>query len=280
MQGTNLVFTGSQQQLSVWCACVSIAGICSCKICRILHACPRWWPWCVRVCLCAIWGEMITYPFYRWLRVDLQIIFWFSLSWTFITLPECWKGVAKPFWIDLWDGQVTELPFFATRVKLGKKGLEAIVSGDLTGLTDYEQNALEALKSELKGSIEKGVSFASNGATVAVWSKLTQLFLQALLEATVLLQVQLVVKRRSNMEQENINWLFFLPEFRHFFDFRANHEACWNFVQILSKVIISANCTCSGIHQKHEAFICAVSVLMINNLLSFSVLSTVLLRIL
>jgi hypothetical protein len=68
---------------------------------------------------------------------------------------------------------------------------------------------LEALKSELKGSIEKGVSFASNGATVAVWSKLTQLFLQALLEATILLQVQLVVKRRSNMEQENINWLFF-----------------------------------------------------------------------
>jgi malate dehydrogenase len=68
----------------------------------------------------------------------------------------------------LWDGQVTELPFFASRVKLGKKGLEAIVSGDLTGLTDYEQNALEALKSELKGSIEKGVSFASNGATVAV----------------------------------------------------------------------------------------------------------------
>jgi hypothetical protein len=138
---------------------------------------------------------------------------------------------------------------------------------------------LEALKSELKGSIEKGVSFASNGATVAVWSKLTQLFLQALLEATILLQVQLVVKRRSNMEQENINWLFFKPEFRHFFDFRANHEACWNFVQILSKVIISANCTCSGIHQKHEAFTCAVSVLMINNLLYFSVLSTVLLKI-
>ncbi|KAH8945195.1 hypothetical protein BDL97_12G028300 [Sphagnum fallax] len=66
------------------------------------------------------------------------------------------------------QSEVTELPFFASRVKLGKKGLEAIVSGDLTGLTDYEQNALEALKSELKGSIEKGVSFASNGATVAV----------------------------------------------------------------------------------------------------------------
>lgn len=56
---------------------------------------------------------------------------------------------------------MTELPFFATRVKLGKKGVEAIISEDLNGLTEYEQKALEALKPELKGSIQKGVSFAN-----------------------------------------------------------------------------------------------------------------------
>lgn len=57
------------------------------------------------------------------------------------------------------QSELTELPFFASRVKIGKKGVEAVISKDLEGLTEYEQNALEALKPELKASIEKGVAF-------------------------------------------------------------------------------------------------------------------------
>ena len=60
--------------------------------------------------------------------------------------------------------QVTDLPFFATTVKLGKKGAEEIIGEDLNSLTEYEKKAVEALKSELKGSIEKGVQFAKKQA--------------------------------------------------------------------------------------------------------------------
>lgn len=59
------------------------------------------------------------------------------------------------------QSEVNELPFFASRIKLGKKGIEAFVNSDLQGLTDYESNALEALKPELKASIEKGIAFAN-----------------------------------------------------------------------------------------------------------------------
>lgn len=59
------------------------------------------------------------------------------------------------------QSELTELPFFASRIKLGKKGIEAFVNSDLQGLTDYESKALEALKPELKASIEKGVAFAN-----------------------------------------------------------------------------------------------------------------------
>ncbi|CAL5380026.1 unnamed protein product [Camellia sinensis] len=62
---------------------------------------------------------------------------------------------------------LTELPFFASGVKLGKKGVEAVISSDFQGLTEYEQKALEALKSELKSSIEKGIGFVQK-QTVAV----------------------------------------------------------------------------------------------------------------
>ncbi|KAL2930845.1 Malate dehydrogenase chloroplastic [Bienertia sinuspersici] len=59
------------------------------------------------------------------------------------------------------QSELSELPFFASRVKLGKNGIEAFVNSDLQGLTDYESAALEALKPELKSSIEKGVAFAN-----------------------------------------------------------------------------------------------------------------------
>uniref|UniRef100_A0A453SHM5 malate dehydrogenase n=1 Tax=Aegilops tauschii subsp. strangulata TaxID=200361 RepID=A0A453SHM5_AEGTS len=58
------------------------------------------------------------------------------------------------------QSELTELPFFASRVKIGKNGVESIISSDLEGITEYEANALEALKPELKASIEKGIEFA------------------------------------------------------------------------------------------------------------------------
>ncbi|KAK4800718.1 hypothetical protein SAY86_021205 [Trapa natans] len=57
------------------------------------------------------------------------------------------------------QSDITELPFFASRIKIGKKGVEEVISADFQGLTEYEQKALQALKPELKESIEKGIKF-------------------------------------------------------------------------------------------------------------------------
>ncbi|KAF2953114.1 hypothetical protein DAI22_01g387100 [Oryza sativa Japonica Group] len=57
------------------------------------------------------------------------------------------------------QSELTELLFFASRVKLGKNGVESIISSDLEGVTEYEAKALESLKPELKASIEKGIEF-------------------------------------------------------------------------------------------------------------------------
>ncbi|KAF2311275.1 hypothetical protein GH714_021439 [Hevea brasiliensis] len=65
------------------------------------------------------------------------------------------------------QSDLTELPFFASRVKLGRNGVEAIISSDLQGLTGYEQKALEALKPELKASIDKGIAFAQKQPVAA-----------------------------------------------------------------------------------------------------------------
>ncbi|XP_042027074.1 malate dehydrogenase, chloroplastic-like [Salvia splendens] len=59
--------------------------------------------------------------------------------------------------------QVTELPFFASRVRLGRSGVEEIYP--LGPLNEYERSvksvvSLEKAKKELGGSIDKGVSFA------------------------------------------------------------------------------------------------------------------------
>ncbi|CAN6997678.1 unnamed protein product [Brassica rapa subsp. trilocularis] len=54
---------------------------------------------------------------------------------------------------------ITELPFFASKVRLGKNGVEEVL--DLGPLSDFEKEGLEALKPELKSSIEKGVKFAN-----------------------------------------------------------------------------------------------------------------------
>ncbi|CDP05985.1 unnamed protein product [Coffea canephora] len=57
------------------------------------------------------------------------------------------------------QSSVTELPFFASKVRLGKNGVEEVLG--LGPLSDYEKEGLEALKPELKSSIEKGIKFAN-----------------------------------------------------------------------------------------------------------------------
>nr|WMY99999.1 MDH3 [Ipomoea batatas] len=52
---------------------------------------------------------------------------------------------------------VTELPFFATKVLLGRNGVEEIYS--LGPLNEYERAGLNKAKEELAASIQKGVTF-------------------------------------------------------------------------------------------------------------------------
>lgn len=58
------------------------------------------------------------------------------------------------------QSSVTELPFFASKVRLGKNGVEEVLG--LGSLSDYEKEGLENLKAELKSSIEKGIKFAND----------------------------------------------------------------------------------------------------------------------
>ena len=55
---------------------------------------------------------------------------------------------------------MTEVPFFASKVLLGKDGVEKIHG--LGELSAYEQKALEGMMPELKDSIDKGVEFAKS----------------------------------------------------------------------------------------------------------------------
>ena len=52
---------------------------------------------------------------------------------------------------------VTDLPFFSSKVKLGRNGVEEIYG--LGQLNDYESEGLKAMMPELRASIEKGVNF-------------------------------------------------------------------------------------------------------------------------
>ncbi|KAG9132242.1 hypothetical protein Leryth_020532 [Lithospermum erythrorhizon] len=65
------------------------------------------------------------------------------------------------------QSNLTELPFFASRIKIGKNGVEALIPSDLQGLTEYEQKGLEALKEELEASIQKGVDFVQKQPVAA-----------------------------------------------------------------------------------------------------------------
>lgn len=61
------------------------------------------------------------------------------------------------------ESKLTELPFFASRVKLGKDGIESLITSDFEGLSKYEQKALEA--PELEVNIGKGLAFVKKPAT-------------------------------------------------------------------------------------------------------------------
>lgn len=54
---------------------------------------------------------------------------------------------------------ITELPYFASKCKLGPNGVEEV--GEIGEITAYEQEWLDKLKVELKGSIDKGIDFAN-----------------------------------------------------------------------------------------------------------------------
>jgi len=69
------------------------------------------------------------------------------------------SGEADVYECSYVASSVTELPFFATKVRLGPGGAEEVLPvGDLT---EYEKGWLEKLIPELKGSIDKGIAFAN-----------------------------------------------------------------------------------------------------------------------
>ncbi|XP_056167198.1 malate dehydrogenase, mitochondrial isoform X2 [Syzygium oleosum] len=57
------------------------------------------------------------------------------------------------------QSSITELPFFASKVKIGKNGVEEVM--ELGPMSDFEKQGLESLIPELKSSIEKGIKFAN-----------------------------------------------------------------------------------------------------------------------
>jgi hypothetical protein len=55
------------------------------------------------------------------------------------------------------------LPFFATKVRLGRDGVEHNYGVPSRGASPFEKAALEKLVPELRASIDKGVAFVANG---------------------------------------------------------------------------------------------------------------------
>ncbi|KAK9267950.1 hypothetical protein L1049_010387 [Liquidambar formosana] len=68
------------------------------------------------------------------------------------------NGVSDVVECSFVQSNITELPFFASKVRLGKNGVEEVLG--LGPLSDYEKQGLESLKPELQASIEKGIKFA------------------------------------------------------------------------------------------------------------------------
>lgn len=60
------------------------------------------------------------------------------------------------------ESSVTDLPFFASKVKLSTEGVETI--HPVGSLSDYEKEIMNAMKPELLASIEKGIKFVKDSA--------------------------------------------------------------------------------------------------------------------
>ena len=73
------------------------------------------------------------------------------------------KGVSECSFVE--SPVVPGLPFFATRVELGSKGVEKIQP--IGALSSFEKAGLEKALPELKASITKGVEFAGKWAPKA-----------------------------------------------------------------------------------------------------------------
>merc|ERR1712029_1176502 len=54
---------------------------------------------------------------------------------------------------------ITDLPYFTSKVRFGKKGVEEVLP--IGNLTDYEQKRLNEAKTQLKTEIESGLNYAN-----------------------------------------------------------------------------------------------------------------------
>jgi len=74
-------------------------------------------------------------------------------------LLQAMNGAKNVIECSFVESDVTDLQFFSTPLRLGPSGVEENLG--LGTLIDFEQEALEKMKPELKGSIEKGIKFAN-----------------------------------------------------------------------------------------------------------------------
>lgn len=70
------------------------------------------------------------------------------------------NGDSNVFDYSYVESDVTDVPFFSSRVDLGPDGIEK-VHGLPSGLSAYEQDALKKCMPELSSSIQKGIDFAN-----------------------------------------------------------------------------------------------------------------------
>jgi len=73
----------------------------------------------------------------------------------------CLRGLSgeSGIWVCAFvESNATRLPFFATKVLLGKRGVERV--SDVGVISSFEKEALEKMLPELEASIKKGINFA------------------------------------------------------------------------------------------------------------------------
>lgn len=176
-----------------------IAGICCSKVWRGMPSCVTGRNWHCRVCLCCIRGWKSHWSlFFSVGMFFCCLIYYCDTSGSFEEFSVV--SSLKLRSVTVWDSwQVTEFPFFASKVQLGRTGaVEIFPLGPLNNFERWEscvhscmcanwwpvlsacmhgslkwvqperclmllnflcREALEKMKAELQGSIEKGVNF-------------------------------------------------------------------------------------------------------------------------